>query len=97
MGMAYDESVDVYSFGLLLLDMAVEEPLLEFIGERWRVDFGKKQAPKQVPHPFGPIIVPQELNTPLNTEKKKQYNLANAEEQQQHFLPPAFHWKTSIP
>ncbi len=47
-GIAYDESVDVYSFGLVLLDMAVEEPLLDFIGERWRVDFGKKQAPKQV-------------------------------------------------
>lgn len=47
-GDLYDESVDVYSFGITLLAMAVEEPLLDFIGARWCVSFGKKQPPKQV-------------------------------------------------
>ena len=46
-GEAYDEKVDVYSFGMPLLGMAVEEPLLDFIGERWRVAFKKKKAPAQ--------------------------------------------------
>jgi serine/threonine protein kinase len=46
-GDAYDESVDVYSFGLTILAMAVEESLLDFIGVRWCASFGKKQPPKQ--------------------------------------------------
>jgi serine/threonine protein kinase len=46
-GEKYDESVDVYSFGLTLLEMAVEQPLLDFIGDRWMVAFDKKKAPKQ--------------------------------------------------
>ena len=43
-GDAYDEKCDVYSFGLTLLDMAVEEPLLDFIGERFRISSGKSKA-----------------------------------------------------
>jgi serine/threonine protein kinase len=46
-GEAYDESVDVYSFGLTLLDMAVQQDILEFIGERWAIAFGKTKVPKQ--------------------------------------------------
>ena len=33
-GENYDEKCDSYSFGLLLMALAVEEPLLDFIGER---------------------------------------------------------------
>lgn len=44
----YDEKVDVYSFGLVLLGMAVGGSLLDFIGERWRVHHGKSSAPKNV-------------------------------------------------
>ena len=45
-GDPYDEKVDVYSFGLLLLDIATEDSLLDFIGEMWRVARDKKKAPK---------------------------------------------------
>ena len=44
-GEAYDESVDVYSFGVLLLNMAVELPIADFIGERWVKAFKKKRYP----------------------------------------------------
>ena len=37
--------VDVYSFGLTLINMAVEEPLLDFIGHRWAFDHKKKKPP----------------------------------------------------
>eukprot|EP00615_Pteridomonas_danica_P002226 CAMPEP_0114365602 /NCGR_PEP_ID=MMETSP0101-20121206/28530_1 /TAXON_ID=38822 ORGANISM="Pteridomonas danica, Strain PT" /NCGR_SAMPLE_ID=MMETSP0101 /ASSEMBLY_ACC=CAM_ASM_000211 /LENGTH=499 /DNA_ID=CAMNT_0001514007 /DNA_START=1256 /DNA_END=2752 /DNA_ORIENTATION=- len=46
-GEKYDEKVDVYSFGLILLDMATEEELTDFIGECWRVHNNKKVKPKQ--------------------------------------------------
>jgi serine/threonine protein kinase len=46
-GEQYDESVDVYSFGLTLMEMSVEQPFLDFIGERWLVAFDKKKVPKQ--------------------------------------------------
>jgi len=46
-GEKYDEKVDVYSFGLVLLDMATEESLIDFIGERWRIYNNKKVKPKQ--------------------------------------------------
>lgn len=45
--MSSNQKVDVYSFGLLLLDMATQEPLLDFLGERWRLHFKKKRAPPQ--------------------------------------------------
>jgi serine/threonine protein kinase len=46
-GEMYDEKADVYSFGMTLMAMAVNEPLLTFIGERWRVAFKKERAPLQ--------------------------------------------------
>jgi hypothetical protein len=39
--------VDVYSFGLLLLALAVDGPLLDFVAERYRRHVGKAKAPKQ--------------------------------------------------
>mmetsp|Transcript_27198 Transcript_27198/g.32130 ORF Transcript_27198/g.32130 Transcript_27198/m.32130 type:complete len:358 (-) Transcript_27198:107-1180(-) len=46
-GEVYDESVDVYSFGLILLDMCVDGSLTAYIGEKWRVHHNKKTIPKQ--------------------------------------------------
>eukprot|EP00615_Pteridomonas_danica_P009044 CAMPEP_0114340926 /NCGR_PEP_ID=MMETSP0101-20121206/8695_1 /TAXON_ID=38822 ORGANISM="Pteridomonas danica, Strain PT" /NCGR_SAMPLE_ID=MMETSP0101 /ASSEMBLY_ACC=CAM_ASM_000211 /LENGTH=183 /DNA_ID=CAMNT_0001474337 /DNA_START=7 /DNA_END=558 /DNA_ORIENTATION=- len=46
-GEVYDEKIDIYSFGLTLMEMCVEEPLLDFIGERWVTAFNKKKIPKQ--------------------------------------------------
>jgi len=40
----YDEKVDVYSYGLTLLNMMVPGDLLSFIGERWRLFYKKKRA-----------------------------------------------------
>jgi serine/threonine protein kinase len=45
-GENYDEKVDVYSFGLTLMEMCVEEQLLDFIGGRWVIAFDKKKIPK---------------------------------------------------
>ena len=39
--------MDVYSFGLTLVAMAVRDPILDFVGERYRVFTNKKTAPKQ--------------------------------------------------
>ena len=36
-GEHYDEKVDVYSFGMLLIAMGTNEELPAFVGERWRV------------------------------------------------------------
>ena len=44
-GEPYDESVDVYSFGILLLDMAVDEEITDFFTERYRISLGKKRTP----------------------------------------------------
>eukprot|EP00615_Pteridomonas_danica_P009081 CAMPEP_0114355732 /NCGR_PEP_ID=MMETSP0101-20121206/20446_1 /TAXON_ID=38822 ORGANISM="Pteridomonas danica, Strain PT" /NCGR_SAMPLE_ID=MMETSP0101 /ASSEMBLY_ACC=CAM_ASM_000211 /LENGTH=182 /DNA_ID=CAMNT_0001497839 /DNA_START=4 /DNA_END=552 /DNA_ORIENTATION=+ len=46
-GEVYDEKIDIYSFGLTLMEMCVEGPLLDFIGERWVIAFNKKKIPKQ--------------------------------------------------
>jgi len=46
-GELYDEKVDVYSFGLTLLEMSTEEPILKFIGSRWMITFKKTKIPKQ--------------------------------------------------
>ena len=35
-GECYDESADVYSFGLTLIAMCVEESLLDFLNERFK-------------------------------------------------------------
>mmetsp|Transcript_74390 Transcript_74390/g.149753 ORF Transcript_74390/g.149753 Transcript_74390/m.149753 type:complete len:354 (-) Transcript_74390:246-1307(-) len=44
-GDPYDEKADVYSFGLTLIDMASDEFITTFIGERWRATFDKKSVP----------------------------------------------------
>jgi len=41
----YSEKADVYSFGLVLIDMASSELITTFIGERWKVAFDKKKVP----------------------------------------------------
>ena len=46
-GVRYDEKVDVYSYGLILMAMAVDVPLLDFISQQWCFAFGKKKAPSQ--------------------------------------------------
>jgi serine/threonine protein kinase len=46
LGDEYDEAVDVYSFGMTLIDIATGAPILEFIGERWCAHFDKTKAPK---------------------------------------------------
>jgi serine/threonine protein kinase len=46
-GEKYDEKVDVYSFGLTLLSMTISDPILDFIGMRWKLHFNKKKIPKQ--------------------------------------------------
>eukprot|EP00615_Pteridomonas_danica_P010711 CAMPEP_0114330796 /NCGR_PEP_ID=MMETSP0101-20121206/1989_1 /TAXON_ID=38822 ORGANISM="Pteridomonas danica, Strain PT" /NCGR_SAMPLE_ID=MMETSP0101 /ASSEMBLY_ACC=CAM_ASM_000211 /LENGTH=347 /DNA_ID=CAMNT_0001460925 /DNA_START=179 /DNA_END=1222 /DNA_ORIENTATION=+ len=44
-GDVYDESVDVYSFGLLLINMAVQGGITEFLSERYTSEFYKKKPP----------------------------------------------------
>jgi hypothetical protein len=44
-GDVYDESVDVYSFGLLLLDMAVQGGLVAFCEERYNTEHGRTHRP----------------------------------------------------
>lgn len=46
-GEDYDEKIDVYSFGVTLLEMCVEQNILEFIGSRWMNDMKKKRIPKK--------------------------------------------------
>jgi serine/threonine protein kinase len=46
----YDEKVDVYSFGLMLMTMAVHQPILDFLGERWCGAFHKTRPPRQMIH-----------------------------------------------
>ena len=44
-GDPYSESCDVYSFGILLIDMATEEDIVSFFTERFKQFKGKKKAP----------------------------------------------------
>ena len=37
-GQDYDESVDVYGFGCIIIDMAVEEGFVHYLGRRWAED-----------------------------------------------------------
>ena len=40
--------MDVYSFGLSLLAMAVQEPLTDYLAERYRRFTNKKTTPKHM-------------------------------------------------
>lgn len=42
-GEQYSEKCDVYSFGLLLLNMVINEPLLEYISEQFRLHKKRKK------------------------------------------------------
>ena len=44
-GDAYDESVDVYSFGCVLMDMAVGESLVNFLKRKWVEDNPEEKKP----------------------------------------------------
>ena len=55
-GEVYDEKADVYSFGMLLLELAVPVPLLKFIAERWCLSFGKDRAPPQAMRLVNPMV-----------------------------------------
>lgn len=57
-GEEYDESCDVYSFGLTLLDMAIKEDLTGFIGSKWCAAFGKKRAPNPHTLSFQKVLRP---------------------------------------
>ena len=43
-GDPYSESCDVYSFGILLIDMATEEDIVSFFTERFKQFKGKKKG-----------------------------------------------------
>ena len=55
-GEAYDEKCDVYSFGMILLDCAVEGNILDFIAERWRKAFKKTVARPQPMRLIRPMV-----------------------------------------
>jgi serine/threonine protein kinase len=57
-GEHYDEKVDVYSFGVLLQCMAVEEDITSFVGERWRRHFKKKKVPNTCSIAFNRVLKP---------------------------------------
>ena len=61
LGDKYDEAVDVYSYGITLIDMATDVPILEFIGERWCTYFEKRKAPK---NPMRMILSMQDKDDP---------------------------------
>ena len=44
-GEKHNQAVDVYSFGLTLVNFAVDGDLSTFVGERWRVDYKKDAIP----------------------------------------------------
>ena len=51
----YDEKVDVYSFGLVLLSLAVDTDLPTFFSERYAAAFRKKKPPKQMMRVLRPV------------------------------------------
>jgi serine/threonine protein kinase len=57
-GESYDEKVDVYSFGLLLVSLATVEEIGDFIGERWRIHFNKTKVPNMNSIAFNKVLRP---------------------------------------
>jgi serine/threonine protein kinase len=53
-GEMYDEKIDVYSFGMTLIEMCVGDLML-LLGERWMKAFDKKKIPKQTMRILMPI------------------------------------------
>jgi serine/threonine protein kinase len=54
----YDEKADVYSFGLVLVDMASDELITDFIGERWKAAFNKKKVPNPQALAYNKVLWP---------------------------------------
>ena len=54
-GDVYDESVDVYSFGLLLVCMATHVNIVDFLLQRWAKSHNKAKVPKSLAKPFRDI------------------------------------------
>ena len=44
-GEFYDERADIYSFGMTLINMSVDEPIISFLSCRFMAAFGKKKSP----------------------------------------------------
>ena len=57
-GEEYGEKVDVYSFGVLLLCVAVEQSITEFIGQRWCAHFDKSRIPNTNTIAFNRVLAP---------------------------------------
>jgi len=58
-GDVFDEKVDVYSFGLLLLSVAIDESIIDFLSDAWTRDFGKKATANKTktrPPPFRKVL-----------------------------------------
>ena len=47
-GELYDKTADVYSFGMTLLSMAVQEPLVDFLSARYCADFDEEESPRHM-------------------------------------------------
>jgi len=65
-GESYGEAIDTYSFGLILVDMATGEDIMEFIAKRWMAAFNKKHKPSNVMRLLRPMI--EDEWRPVTTE-----------------------------
>jgi serine/threonine protein kinase len=54
----YNEKADVYSFGVTLIDMASDEVITDFIGERWKTKFKKKKFPSPQKLAYNKVLWP---------------------------------------
>jgi serine/threonine protein kinase len=57
-GNDYNESVDVYSFGLLLIALSCQKSLVNFLGCRWCEHFGEAQIPNPNTIAFNRVLRP---------------------------------------
>lgn len=57
-GEEYDENVDVYSFGMLLLAMSTADDIALFVGERWGAHFKRKKIPNPSSLGFNRVLSP---------------------------------------